>query len=536
MSAEENFPSQLSEKGLVKLKKLETRLLAIFNSGSALAKGNTAAEKLLLFLQKKGYGGKEKSCGHLSDKTLAALAHYQREAKAHSKKLSPSPKEDKPPLPVVAVGSLLGGVGVKGTVAAAVVSAKANGGVGRVPVSVGVRGMGTVAAAAAAVSAKANGRFLPRKRKQSAIAGSTTEDPARRAARAKRFAESGAHGGRQAVQDDEYESEAACETGAEDDFVAAGWPQLVGTCEALLKPYFRLTAPPDPMNVRPPYVLRQSLQHIKEMWVQNEDYAWTTDQLKSVRQDLVVQHDRTLLALEVYETHGRIALECGDLNEYNQCAAKIKDLTRVPTADEEGKRGGANTHNDDNGNKNNNGDDHQKAKSADEFRAYRLLNAMYRQNSSEISSIFLLEMNGVARNRPACRHALQVLTAMNLLDYEAFFRLYTRAPNMSAYLMDFLVGRMRKAAWARMVKAYAPTLPLHFVQVALGFSDHEDAREFATRMGAVFKVVVPSNPSSSTPRSQYASSSSNDQDDTEPPPILHIDTRASYKNSNSYNR
>ena len=46
-------------------------------------------------------------------------------------------------------------------------------------------------------------------------------------------------------------------------------------------------------------MLRQSLQHIKEMWVQNEDYAWTTDQLKSVRQDLVVQHDRTLLALEV---------------------------------------------------------------------------------------------------------------------------------------------------------------------------------------------------------------------------------------------
>ena len=46
------------------------------------------------------------------------------------------------------------------------------------------------------------------------------------------------------------QQEAACETGAEDDFVAAGWPQLVGTCEALLKPYFRLTAPPDPMNVR----------------------------------------------------------------------------------------------------------------------------------------------------------------------------------------------------------------------------------------------------------------------------------------------
>lgn len=44
------------------------------------------------------------------------------------------------------------------------------------------------------------------------------------------------------------------------------------------------------------------------VFVQGTEYAAVCEQLKSIRQDLTVQHLRDYLALEVYETHARIGL------------------------------------------------------------------------------------------------------------------------------------------------------------------------------------------------------------------------------------
>ena len=50
-------------------------------------------------------------------------------------------------------------------------------------------------------------------------------------------------------------------------------------------------------------------------------YAWASEQFKSLRQDMTVQHIKctgaraSTLPLHVYETHARMALEHGDLNE-----------------------------------------------------------------------------------------------------------------------------------------------------------------------------------------------------------------------------
>ena len=92
---------------------------------------------------------------------------------------------------------------------------------------------------------------------------------------------------------------------------------VIGTCQKVEKDYFRLTSAPDPSTVRPLEVLEKALALVKEKWSQfqradvnvaektdnsNETagngngsgsgttYIWLCSQLKSIRQDVMVQH------------------------------------------------------------------------------------------------------------------------------------------------------------------------------------------------------------------------------------------------------
>lgn len=266
--------------------------------------------------------------------------------------------------------------------------------------------------------------------------------------------------------------------------------RLVGENRNLEKCYLRLTTFPRKQDVRPLDVLRQALAHIKAKYIQEEDFGWANEQLKSLRQDMTVQRIRNYFVLSVYETHARILLEHGDLNEFNQCQTMLRSLT-------DGNRAGRDSElNDILFETDDEGDFHfislaQSRKTADEFRAYALLYALVQRCWSTLK-VDLVRAKASMRDleaeelESASRHALRVVTAVNTHDYRFFFRLYEVAPNMSACLMDFLVKRVRDHAYQRIVAAHRPCVSVEQFREWMVFSDLEETRQYLNERGAIY--------------------------------------------------
>ncbi|KAK7509295.1 SAC3/GANP domain protein [Phyllosticta citriasiana] len=245
---------------------------------------------------------------------------------------------------------------------------------------------------------------------------------------------------------------------------------VVGICQNLEKRYLRLTAPPKPETVRPLHVLEKTLEHLKTKWKKEGNYAYICDQFKSLRQDLTVQHVKNEFTVTVYEIHARIALEKGDLGEYNQCQTQLRALYAL-------NLGGHPA----------------------EFLAYRILYFIYTQNRTDMNEV-LADLTPADKSQPAVKHALDVRSALALGNYHRFFRLYLDTPNMGAYLMDMFIERERLAALANMCKAYVsnpfkmtgangggrykPHLDIRFLTDELGFESFQDCLQFVCDKGA----------------------------------------------------
>ena len=246
--------------------------------------------------------------------------------------------------------------------------------------------------------------------------------------------------------------------------------RFVGTCKALEKDYLRLTTFPKEEDVRPLRILKKALKHIKHKYKEEEDFEWTNEQLKSVRQDLTVQNIRNTFVIEVYEMHARLLLENGDLNEFNQCQSMIRSLTSPSenNLEETSLR--------------------QSSQSTDEFFAYRILYSLVQKSSADLHDGIAYSRSTVQEepSLPSTQHTMEVVSAVSHSNYKAFFRLYHSAPHLSAYLMDFLLNRIRNAAFSRIVVAYRPAITVEYIQHALGFQDYEEARQFLKKNGAVF--------------------------------------------------
>ncbi|GAC94808.1 nucleus protein [Pseudozyma hubeiensis SY62] len=233
---------------------------------------------------------------------------------------------------------------------------------------------------------------------------------------------------------------------------------VVGTSSKLEKSYLRLTSAPDPKTVRPLSTLVQTLELLKKKWRTENNYSYICDQFKSMRQDLTVQRIKNEFTVKVYEIHARIALEMGDLGEYNQCQSQLRGLYAY------GIRG-----------------------SAMEFLAYRILYLLHTKNRRDVNAL-MAELTEEHKAEPAVEHALQVRAALVTGNYHSFFQLYTDAPNMNAYIMDHFVERERINALLIMSKCYRPSIALSFIAEELAFQDVAEADEFLSAKGAAAYV------------------------------------------------
>ncbi|KAF2242900.1 hypothetical protein BU26DRAFT_570328 [Trematosphaeria pertusa] len=228
---------------------------------------------------------------------------------------------------------------------------------------------------------------------------------------------------------------------------------VIGTNQSLEKSYFRLTAPPKAETVRPLHVLEKSLAMLTKKWKAEKNYNYICNQFKSLRQDLTVQHIKNAFTVKVYEIHARVALEKGDLGEYNQCQTQLKALYSQ-------KLGG----------------------NPAEFTAYRILYFVYTCNKTDMNDL-LAELTPADKTHPWIKHALNVRSALALGNYHKFFRLYLDAQNMGGYLMDMFIERERLHALANISRAYT-NVAQRFLTDELGFENDDACREFLDSHGA----------------------------------------------------
>ncbi|KAJ6496805.1 SAC3/GANP/Nin1/mts3/eIF-3 p25 family-domain-containing protein [Mycena vulgaris] len=222
---------------------------------------------------------------------------------------------------------------------------------------------------------------------------------------------------------------------------------IVGTSREIFKDYLRLTTEPKPEQIRPYPILQQTLLELKKRFREKTPYNWICSQFKSLRQDLTVQRIKNEFTVQVYEIHGRIALECGDMVEYNQCQATLKALYDLGIPGR-----------------------------VEEFTAYRILMLLHGRNRSELN-LYVGQLTPKQKADPAVQHALSVQRALAMGNYHALFGLYSTSPNMGAYIMDHFVARERAKALMVITKAYK-SIPLSFIHQELAFESLDQAREF----------------------------------------------------------
>jgi len=205
-----------------------------------------------------------------------------------------------------------------------------------------------------------------------------------------------------------------------------------GSCTDLEKPHSRIMTNAIASEVRSVDVLRKAYEVVREKWVQSKDWVYTSDMLRSIRQDLTVQMVNDSFTVEVYEFNARAALEFSDFKQFDACSEALENLYADPSVG-------------------------SVSPNMSEFLAYRLL-YLTLQGEALMLTLFLREHNnklreGVQASEPFLTFACQLRSALVVGNLSKVSKLVPEGP-AATELHSALVEGAQLARLANICKSF----------------------------------------------------------------------------------
>ncbi|CAI4854245.1 CQS_1a_G0055730.mRNA.1.CDS.1 [Saccharomyces cerevisiae] len=229
---------------------------------------------------------------------------------------------------------------------------------------------------------------------------------------------------------------------------------VVGRCQTLEKSYLRLTSEPNPDLIRPPNILQKIYCLLMDKYQsKTATYTYLCDQFKSMRQDLRVQMIENSFTIKVYQTHARIALENGDLGEFNQCQNRIMALFENPTIPK---------------------------KSYSEFICYSVLYSMLTEDYPSISHLKLKLIDDGSSEILEDEHVKMIfeLSDMKLVgNYHYFMKNYLKLHKFEKCLINSFLNLEKLIFLTIICKSYNQ-VNLDFIKSEFNFNSIEETTNF----------------------------------------------------------
>ncbi|KYQ96728.1 SAC3/GANP family protein [Tieghemostelium lacteum] len=221
---------------------------------------------------------------------------------------------------------------------------------------------------------------------------------------------------------------------------------IVGTCKTFEKNYERLTSAPKPELVRSLVTLETWFPKLLNKYENTKNYDYTINQLKSIRQDLIVQNIRSEFALNVYENNAKISLENQDFNEFSQCISQIKLLyEKYPLSSNQ-----------------------------IEFIQFDLLfNLIF----NEFDLFLLLKnLNVTLLENEMVKETMEIIKSTFTQNFHRFSNYYKNCNNKYSKIIleRILKDKFRDQTLNTMIKSYKPSIEYSLLEKELSFSQRDD--------------------------------------------------------------